>query len=759
MRVITDILRGLAAGPRSARERGQVLVLFVLSSFVIIGMVAVVIDVAWFWTNQQRMQRAADAGALAGAVFLPGNKTGAYAAARAEATKNGYTSGVNGVTVTPLQDSGNFRRLRVTINGPVEAYFARVFCVFTSCTEQVTSNVTGLAEFVLPVPMGSPQNYFGVGYLVEATSTTTSNTTTDNANSLRSASSAISGGGWASTGNVYTNNDSYATASNNNSAQQWGNFGFDGTVPSGASITAIQVKLNDLFLTGSGTSTNCQVRAELSWNNGSSWSSGQLTSALNTTTSADYSLGASGSMSGWGSHAWTRSELLNSAFRVRLTWLDTTASCSSTRNVSLDHLQIQVYYSTSTTTTTTTWTTAPTDVIGPHGGVLAPHNFWAAMNSQGAPNVQGDAYLTKYETRTSALNVDDDTDPDGIYMPDEYYSYGVEIPAGGSGELWIFDPGFCESGPSGSGLGAGEFWTVGSSNGYATRQPISAYFDLYDSKETPYDTGDDTLVASSNDTYERSDFQDHDLLAAYNANNGSGTDITPTQPDCSAQTWHHNWWRLASGLAGGKTYRLHTYSTDPNSSNDQNNSTGHNTFAFWAGSSGGTPRIYGIGAMEAYVRLPGGAQSEFYLAQIDAVHAGKTMIIDLWDPGDTGNLSASLQILKPTSSSYSPATFDYTAFRESSSGTSCNSNSGNGVSSVTTNTGGSSLFNGCWLTIQVRLPDDYSAPHPSSDSVTNEGGWWKIRYSMGGSSSAFSTDLTTWQVSIRGSPVHLIPDE
>jgi hypothetical protein len=27
---------------------------------------------------------------------------------------------------------------------------------------------------------------------------------------------------------------------------------------------------------------------------------------------------------------------------------------------------------------------------------------------------------------------------------------------------------------------------------------------------------------------------------------------------------------------------------------------------------------------------------------------------------------------------------------------------------------------------------------------------------MGGSTSSFSTDLTTWQVNIRGNPVHLV---
>lgn len=730
---------------KSARkgEGGQVLALFVFVTFIIIGMVAVVVDVAWFWTNQQAMQRAADAGALAGAVYLPGDRTRAYAAAHAETTKNGYTSGQNGVTVTPTQDTGNRRRLRVDISGPVQAYFARVFCALGPCTEQVASRVTSVAEFVLPVPMGSPQNYFGVGYLVEATSTTT--TTTTPANTTRSASAAPAGT-WTNSGNVYSNNDSYATASANGAVHQWGTFGFDGTVPSGASITAIRVRLDDLFLTGSGTSSNCQVRVELSWNAGTSWSSAQLTTALNTTASADYIVGPATSTTAWGAHAWTRTDILNANFRVRLTWIDTTASCASTRDVSLDHLQADVYYS--TTSSTTTITTAPTSVVGPYGGVLAPHNFWAAMNSQGAPNVQGDAYLTRYETRTSALNTDDDTDPDGRYAPTEYYNYGVEIPTGGSGELWIYDPGFCEAGSTG--LGTGEFWTVGGTNGYSSRQPVSAYYDLYDSKQTPYDNDDDTLVNSSGDTYERSDYQDHDLFTAAGG--------TPTQPDCGALSWHHGWWRLASGLSGGKTYRLHTHTTDPNSASDQNNSTGHNTFALWAGSSSGTPRVYGIGAMEAFVRLPGGAQSEFYLAQIDDVHAGKTMLIDLWDPGDTGTLSGSLQILQPGTSSYTPATFSYTAMRESSGGASCDTRTGSNVTSVTTNTGGASLYNGCWLTISIPLPSNYSAPHPSSDTVTSEGGWWKIRYSMGGSTSSFSTDLTTWQVSIRGSPVHLVPE-
>ncbi len=101
-----------------AAERGQALVLFVLLSLVLIGSVAIVTDVSWLWYGNQRMQRAADAAALAGAIYLPGSPSQAYQAAREEATKNGFTSGVNGVTVTPLQDAVNKRRLVVTVTDP-----------------------------------------------------------------------------------------------------------------------------------------------------------------------------------------------------------------------------------------------------------------------------------------------------------------------------------------------------------------------------------------------------------------------------------------------------------------------------------------------------------------------------------------------------------------------------------------------------------------------------------------------------------------
>ena len=121
--------------------------IFAIMSVVLLGAAALVTDVAWMWTNQQRMQRAADAGALAGAIYLPGNQTLAFSTARAETTKNGYTDGVRGVVVTPRRDAGDPRKLLVDIHAPVGTFFAKVFCFNSNaCLTSADVGVTGAAN-------------------------------------------------------------------------------------------------------------------------------------------------------------------------------------------------------------------------------------------------------------------------------------------------------------------------------------------------------------------------------------------------------------------------------------------------------------------------------------------------------------------------------------------------------------------------------------------------------------------------------------
>ena len=116
------------------------------------------VDVSWYWVNSLRVQRAADAAALAGAVMLPNKQSQAYTLAYEEASKNGYPVG-GGTIVTPVQDPDNDRRLVVTIQTQIGTFFMRVIGI-----ESIGVARTSKAEFTLPVPMGSPQNYYGVGF-------------------------------------------------------------------------------------------------------------------------------------------------------------------------------------------------------------------------------------------------------------------------------------------------------------------------------------------------------------------------------------------------------------------------------------------------------------------------------------------------------------------------------------------------------------------------------------------------------------------
>jgi hypothetical protein len=171
--------------------------------------------------------------------------------------------------------------------------------------------------------------------------------------------------------------------------------------------------------------------------------------------------------------------------------------------------------------------------------------------------------------------------------------------------------------------------------------------------------------------------------------------------------------------------------------------------------------------MEMYTPLPGGQNSRFFLAQIDqTVGAGKTMEIDLYDPGDTGQLSANMRVLTPCASgcavsvpnpqgagtwSYNYANFTVSATLATPNGNArCSSNAPSGsVSTLKTSNGGGAtgLFNGCWVTIDVPIPTTYTAP---------SSGWWMVEYDMGGIPSNSAFDVTSWQVNVVGNPVHLV---
>ena len=84
---------------RASNEAGQVLIIMVLAMVVLIGSLALAADVGYWRYMRRNMQKAADAGAIAGATETIHNSSLIDYAAKADTSKNGFTHDENGVIV------------------------------------------------------------------------------------------------------------------------------------------------------------------------------------------------------------------------------------------------------------------------------------------------------------------------------------------------------------------------------------------------------------------------------------------------------------------------------------------------------------------------------------------------------------------------------------------------------------------------------------------------------------------------------------
>jgi hypothetical protein len=129
-----------------------VLPLFAGILTVLLGFAGVGVDVWNWYHNAQQLQRAADAGALAGAVFMPDSPTTAESTARGVVGSNGYTAAAD-ITVEPADRPS---RLRVEVADTVENNFLQFFGI-----EETRIDRDAVGEYAGRVPMGSPVNTLG----------------------------------------------------------------------------------------------------------------------------------------------------------------------------------------------------------------------------------------------------------------------------------------------------------------------------------------------------------------------------------------------------------------------------------------------------------------------------------------------------------------------------------------------------------------------------------------------------------------------
>ena len=228
---------------------------------------------------------------------------------------------------------------------------------------------------------------------------------------------------------------------------------------------------------------------------------------------------------------------------------------------------------------------------------------------------------------------------------------------------------------------------------------MSVYYVLWsDPAATPLDYSDDVQVVSSGDLFAN-------IAAADKSGPNRASSSWPaSMADCTNDPYHDDWWTLATVTTPG-TYRLQVTTTNALNPSDQLGVSAENMWGLRAIPTNAVyrPNVYGLGKMVIYANVAAGV-TEFYLGQIQAVHAGKTMVIQLFDPGDASGTSQ-IEILKPTTTNYTAATFSYTA-DPSAAG----SKKGTNVTSLQTTISGAAQYKNSWVT--SRCPYPRRTTHP-----------------------------------------------
>jgi hypothetical protein len=350
--------------------------------------------------------------------------------------------------------------------------------------------------------------------------------------------------------------------------------------------------------------------------------------------------------------------------------------------------------------------------------------FWAAVNGYCSGHESGDLRLARYEsysTGSSGANCNNGSAQTADYDPNGYL-YAVELPQAALAlRLEVYDGGFNTSGSSADATPVSE------------AQAVTTVFQVFGADNTPLDTSDNPLLSTT-------------------------TILTNALLQRGLWKSLHTWVAPAAG-----TYYVRVKTSVQTSESRASNGFGLRAYTGVlfatctsitgpANYSASCPQIYGVGAISIFANLgaTSGTTATFYLAEVVALHAGKTMQLTLFDSGEGAQ---TIEVLDPNGD---PATFNWR--------TPCNpptppngACSGSGVTELDVSGVGAGMtqpygglvstykYNDRRLILDVPIPVNYEALYGTDT-------WWQIRYTVG----TTATDRTTWSVNILGDPVHLV---
>ena len=348
-------------------------------------------------------------------------------------------------------------------------------------------------------------------------------------------------------------------------------------------------------------------------------------------------------------------------------------------------------------------------------------NFWAAVNGYCAGHESGDVKLARFESYSSATGAALQCSPAGSPQTADYdptgYLYAIEMPQSALAlHLEVYDGGYNTS------LSTPDIALA------TDVQAVTTTFQVFGPDNTPLDTSDNPLVSTTTIASNNLLYKNLWMPLQVWVNPAAGTYYLRVKTS-AAQTTES---RASNGF-GLRAYTGALFSTCT-------------SIVGATGYSASCPQIHGVGDMSIYANLSG-VTATFYLAQVAALHAGKTMQLTLFDSGEG---ATKIEVLDPNGS---PATFSWhtpcnppTAPTGGCSGTNVTSLNVSGTGTQPyTGLQSTSKYNDRRMILDVKLPANYTTLYGAKV-------WWQIRYTVGSSAQ----DRTTWSVNIIGDPVHLV---
>ena len=341
-------------------------------------------------------------------------------------------------------------------------------------------------------------------------------------------------------------------------------------------------------------------------------------------------------------------------------------------------------------------------------------NLWASISGPYTAYVNGDPYSTKCKGNGSSAGTN--CTQDNTEYRDYGYLYVIDVPqalVGRTLNVKMYD--------------AGNYARSNYPNvETADNGSVNTQFELFSPDATPLDIFDG-------------------LTSTYSMYNkcSSGQGRTYIANGADASTYKNQWRTLCTFTvtkAGQYPLQVKT-SNIPGVTDDGN---GWNQFSLNASASGTTqPTLFTTGDLSLFNNLPGQSGdrvSTFYLAKIDPIHKGKTLIVSLFDPGDGAGGDYWVNLRGPGDTQLGCA---YKTRGDSNSTTVNNCR-------IRTRQNGNNVYNGQWLDLQVFIPNNYNC---SSDC------WWKVKYEFNNiPSGSGPNDRTVWAARVIGDPVHLVEE-